>query len=201
MLLVLVVTRWAPLHRLDVNTLTGLNRYAVHHSAQRNWWSLVTDVLQPNTWRAMAAVAVVVLLLRKHAYAAATIAATMIGAAVLSTVVKLAVGRARPRPPHVIAHAAGASFPSGHALAVAAAMVVALGTAAQLGLLTGRAARRAGQATAALVIAAVAASRLVLGVHYLTDVVGGVLLGVAWAVVAGLAVDAIARARSARSAR
>jgi undecaprenyl-diphosphatase len=41
---------------------------------------------------------------------------------------------------------------------------------------------------AALMIAAIACSRVVLGVHYTSDVVGGVLVGLAWtAACAGVA--------------
>jgi hypothetical protein len=76
---------------------------------------------------------------------------------------------ALPRPPGALED--GYGFPSGHALG----STVVWGTAA-LVLDVGR--RRTRLAVAGLVIPAVALSRVVIGVHYLVDVVVGVTLGV-----------------------
>ena len=75
----------------------------------------------------------------------------------------------------MLAHATGLSFPSGHA---ASAMAV-YGFLAIL-LLRSPAGRGFGWAAASamgLLIAAIALSRLVLGVHYASDVLGGLLAG------------------------
>lgn len=80
----------------------------------------------------------------------------------------------RPRPAGGLVDAGGASFPSGHVLAAA---VTALGIVLAL-TLPGRA-RVLGSVLAALYVGAMAWSRTVLGVHWLTDVVGGILLGTA----------------------
>jgi membrane-associated phospholipid phosphatase len=83
--------------------------------------------------------------------------------------------------PVPVAHAPGASFPSGHATtAAAAALVVIVLTWPHL---AGRA-RWLVASGAALVAVAVSFSRLILGVHFLSDVVGGCLA--AAAVVFGL---------------
>lgn len=77
-----------------------------------------------------------------------------------------------PRPPaelQVVA-ASGFGIPSGHALG---AVVVFGGLAEELEAGT----RRQRYAVAAVLAALVAVSRVVLGVHYLVDVVAGVLLG------------------------
>ena len=91
----------------------------------------------------------------------------------LSSVPKVLVDRDRPHFDDAVAHAVGQSYPSGHAL-------TSLVTAAVLVLVCGRRARRWVAAVGGVVVAAVGLSRLVLGVHYLSDVVGGWALGAAW---------------------
>ncbi len=75
----------------------------------------------------------------------------------------------------VRATATGASWPSGHAQ----------NTAAVWGFLALRSRRRWVWALAAALVALVAATRVLLGVHFLRDVAGGVAVGLAVALVAG----------------
>lgn len=88
-----------------------------------------------------------------------------------SGLLKAAVGR--PRPPDGLIHAVGSAFPSGHA-AYAGATCVAL---VLLFTATGPR-RRWWWALAAVGIVGMAWSRTYLQVHWLSDVVGGSLLGV-----------------------
>jgi hypothetical protein len=88
----------------------------------------------------------------------------------LGVTLALKAAFALPRPPG--AAAAGYGFPSGHALGA----TVVWGVAA-LVLDAGR--RRTRLAVAAAVVPLVALSRVVIGVHYLVDVVAGVAVGVA----------------------
>ncbi|HEY8754540.1 MAG TPA: phosphatase PAP2 family protein [Arthrobacter sp.] len=91
-----------------------------------------------------------------------------------STAGKILVSR--PRPPadaagSLIAETGNNSFPSGHtafavSLVLAIALVLARGTAQRLAAL----------AAGSLFIAVVAFSRMYLGVHYLSDVIGSVLI-------------------------
>jgi membrane-associated phospholipid phosphatase len=97
----------------------------------------------------------------------------------MATVVALKSLFAVPRPPDTVAvvHADGFGFPSGHALAATVAYGVLAVT-----LEVGTDRQRFG--AAATLVVAVALSRVVLGVHYLRDVVAGVAFGVAFLAVA-----------------
>ena len=91
----------------------------------------------------------------------------------------------RDRPPAELRHAGftGASFPSRHAT------LAALSAGAVIGASTpGR--RRVVAATATAGCAAVAASRLRLGVHWPSDVAAGLLFAAAWRVLTGLPAQA-----------
>ena len=104
------------------------------------------------------------------------LAIVIVGQLVLSDLIKGAVQRARPDL-HPLAGFTGPSFPSGHTTAAAAtfaAVAVVLGR-------EGPGVRRmilAGLAAALAV--AVACSRVFLGVHWLSDAIGGLVLGWAW---------------------
>ena len=96
---------------------------------------------------------------------------------VISTTVKVLVNRERPEFDAPITEAFGKSFPSGHAMT----STVGYGTLllAFLPLIPPKWKPRAIAAYVALVLL-VSASRLGLGVHYLSDVLGGMVLGAAW---------------------
>jgi undecaprenyl-diphosphatase len=92
----------------------------------------------------------------------------------------------------------GSSFPSGHATQASAfwfSLVLVLRAAG-----AGRRTVVAAAAIAVVLAAAVAWSRVYLGVHYPADVVAGVLLGSSWAVFVWLSVRD-APPREVRSAR
>jgi undecaprenyl-diphosphatase len=125
------------------------------------------------------AVLVVALFFRRWLRAAAYVAAVRLVAIVSGFVVKELVGRPRPALPHPLIHASGWSFPSGHALGSAALF-------ASIAVLTASAVGRAWTVAIAVVVpVVVAASRVCLGVHYVSDVGAGLVLG--WAVAAVLA--------------
>jgi undecaprenyl-diphosphatase len=123
------------------------------------------------------AVPVVWLLRRGTRRAAVFLVATSVGGSLLNTIVKGAVGRARPVFADPIAIALGKSFPSGHAMGALVcygAVLVAVLPFMRRGIRTPIVV-----ATGALV-ATIGFSRVALGVHYLSDVIGGFVLGAAW---------------------
>jgi undecaprenyl-diphosphatase len=97
----------------------------------------------------------------------------------VDTAVKVAVNRARPSLQDPIATAHGKSFPSGHTMLATYGYGALL--LAYLPLLPRRLHRPA-IGMWLLLVAAIAFSRLGLGVHYISDVLGGFVLGLAWLV-------------------
>lgn len=95
----------------------------------------------------------------------------------ISTAVKVFVDRPRPELDEPITEAFGKSFPSGHAMS----STVGYGTLL-LAFMPFIPPRWRGRAIAGyvLLVTLIAASRLGLGVHYLSDVIGGIVLGAAW---------------------
>ncbi len=89
------------------------------------------------------------------------------------------VQRTRPVIEDAVAHAPGSSFPSGHA---ANTTIVTLTLTLLLWPVLGRTGRVVAPVTGVVVVAVTAADRVLLGVHHPSDVVAGVLLGVAVAV-------------------
>lgn len=104
------------------------------------------------------------------------LAVVVIGQTVMSSQIKNLLDRVRPTA-NPLAHTLGPSFPSGHTTAAAACF-------AAFALVLGRGRSRNTQAVlaggAVFIACAVAASRVLLGVHWLTDVLGGLALGWAW---------------------
>jgi membrane-associated phospholipid phosphatase len=99
------------------------------------------------------------------------------GEEVLTTSIKDLANRTRPPFDPAAVSGLGPSFPSGHS-ATAAAFYA--GAALLLSRRRGRAARAALTGLAVGIAVAVASSRVLLDVHWLSDVIAGLLLGWAW---------------------
>ncbi|ROV66115.1 MULTISPECIES: phosphatase PAP2 family protein [Streptomyces] len=177
-LLVLVAVRWSPLMSLDRSVADALHRHAVADPPLVRVNRVLTDwVWDPWTMRALIAVAVVALWWQGARRLALWVAATSLLASFLQQGMKAAVDRERPQWPDPVDSAQFAAFPSGHAMTA----VVSCGLLLWLLRLYGAGPGLWGTALAVAVVSAVgvAATRVYLGVHWLTDVVGGALLGVA----------------------
>lgn len=180
LLLIAVQTHWGPLHRLDVSVTDSLHRMALRHPGEVTWWKAVSLVLHPDVLRVAFAIVAVAFLVKKRWRQAVFIVAVLAGEAIIESVVKLGVGRARPHFTHPVAQSSGNSFPSGHAMTSMAAFAL-------LVLLTVPAVNRTAAKVAVVVVSVLAValvgySRVALGVHFVSDVVAGWLLGLAWVV-------------------
>lgn len=126
-----------------------------------------------------AVVALLFLSLRREA---AVYTLTVVTGALANTGVKALVGRERPEiVPHLM-EASGGSFPSGHSFNSA---VVYVGMAIAFAAMSRRQSVRYTVIGAALAISAmIALSRVLLGVHFPSDVLAGWLGGAGWAFLA-----------------
>ena len=166
-------THWS----IDRRLADALYRHGRHHPGEVRFWRDVSRVLHPDVLRIAAASAALLLAWRRRIGAAVLVVLALAGQAVLEMITKLSVGRHRPFFAPALAHAGGNSFPSGHAMTA----FVAFGV---LVLLAPLRLRLASLAVGVVAVTLVSFSRLALGVHYLTDVLGAWALGAAWLVVA-----------------
>jgi membrane-associated phospholipid phosphatase len=163
------IASWAASHatRLSTDVLEGITELGS---------TLVVCVI--------AAVVGVVEFLRRRSVALFAFLVLVVGGQnVISNAVKALVDRARPDV-DPLAGFSGPSFPSGHSAAAAA-------TFAACALLVGRGRASRTQAllggVAIAIAVAVASSRVLLGVHWLTDVLAGLALGWAWFAIGAIA--------------
>lgn len=129
-------------------------------------------------WLALVVGATVVhTLVRRHWRLTTFLLVTTLAGGAINTSVKLAVDRERPELHPPVATAGGNSFPSGHAtsstVAYGAVLLVLLPAVP-------RRVRTPAVGGAVALVGAVGVTRLALGVHYVTDVVGGFALGLGW---------------------
>lgn len=193
LLAALVVGDIGWLHRMDARITEALHGFAHDNPGWvgfMEFWSLAFD---PNVWRVAGLVLVVWLYRRGARDVAVWVAVTMLTGGVLNAVLKLIFERHRPEFLDPVAQAAGYSFPSGHALnnAVGAAVFLLV----LLPVVRNPAGRAALWAAAIVIPLLTAGSRVLLGVHWTSDVVAGLLLGVAVVAVSGTALLARRRRR------
>jgi undecaprenyl-diphosphatase len=155
----------------------GVLRWFVEHRV--DW---LTGFMKGVTWLGSNAVVIPVALIvaavfvvRPRSYRPfAQLGAAVVSSIVLYDTVKAVVHRARPPVAVRLVHVSGYSFPSGHATVAVAVwgaitLVVASGRRLRTKVLLG--------AAAGMISLVVGVSRLYLGVHWFTDVVGGFALG------------------------
>lgn len=138
----------------------------------------VVSFLGAPVWCYLLVVPTAVLLLRRHLPRLAVfLVATVAGGGLLGTAVKVAVNRSRPSFVDPVATAYGHSFPSGHAMT----STILYGALLMVVLpVIPRNRRLPLIAAAILLVLLIGFARLALGVHYLSDVVAGYLLGFSW---------------------
>ena len=179
-LALLVRAEWPPLVDLDEATTDAAEDAVRSSAALLAAARAVTLLGDPALVWVASLLLAAVLAARGRARPALLVLAVRLGTQVLSSSLKAALDRARPVFDVPVDAAAGGSWPSGHTLS-AAGFWTALAVLALPHVRRGR--RVAVLAAGVAVAALVGASRVLLGVHHLSDVVGGLLLGVGWTAV------------------
>lgn len=178
------VVREGPLVDVDVAIAEDLHHGVRERPLLVDVLGVVTDLGSPATfYAACVPLAVVVAVTKRVRIAAFLAVSTLLGGAINLTVKHL-VGRERPVFDEPVATAGGFSFPSGHALV----STVVYGTLLLIVLpLVPRRWRPVLVAGTVLLVLAIGFTRLALGVHYVSDVLGGFVLGSAWLLVVTVA--------------
>ena len=165
---------------------------SAHHSKALTDTMLEITTLGTGTVLVMiVCVAALFLTLTKHRYSALLLLVATGGGLILDMVLKLQFNRPRP---HVFiwgTQAFGSSFPSGHAMGA----TITYSTVAYLAARLHRRAwaRWLTMSVALLVILLIGVSRIYLGVHYPSDVLAGIIMGLAWAAFCMATLEAIQR--------
>ena len=123
----------------------------------------------------------VVLLVLRDRLGALQLLAASAGAGILTLLTKDIIERTRPEEAQRLIAVSGFSYPSGHSVSTSALYLT-------IAIIASRYIRHSGARAAiflavSVVLIMVGASRVYLGVHYATDVVSGISLGAAWALV------------------
>ncbi|MFG2136552.1 phosphatase PAP2 family protein [Streptomyces sp. NPDC048650] len=172
----LVAGRWGPLLALDTSLATALHRIAVAWPAWTRANRLLSDWLwDPWTMRAVLAVVVCDLVRCGARRQALWVAVTALAGTALQQTLKAVIGRARPVWPDPVDSAHYAAFPSGHALSAIVTGALVLWLLRLHGAPAGR--LWAARAVVAVSVVGVGVTRVCLGVHWPSDVIGGWLLG------------------------
>jgi YegS/Rv2252/BmrU family lipid kinase len=174
---VLVSQHWSVLEHADARLGRRPQQLTFDHAWLRSTWLWVGRIFETWPMAAYTLVAAGALALKGHRRAAIWTVLVMASVLVVNPLLKALVARDRPVWDHPVETLSSYSFPSGHSSGIAAAAGVAVVLAL---MLVRRRGLRHGVVTAAVVLAlAVGGDRVFLGVHNVSDVLGGYLLGAA----------------------
>lgn len=175
-----------------------LRAFASWRTGWLNGTAVDFTALGSGTLLVIATTAVFLMLITtRDLYGAIHLALAGIGAGVLTTFFKSYFARPRPEVVERLIQVASFSYPSGHALGTAACYFSFAMVARRH--LPRHVSREVLIGFSLLMIALVGLSRVYLGVHYFSDVVSGMLIGVGWSLLLAGAFSVHERARMRRS--
>lgn len=197
LLTVLVGLGWSPLISLDHSVARWAYQATYGNDGWTSWWVAVDRVTEPILLRIFLVLVGLVLAWRRRWALAGWLIAVSVFQNLVAGVVKHILERPRPHWPEPLALEDSTSFPAGHsagaALFATALVLVALATSMP------HAWRRVVAVAALTAAVVVSLDRIFLGLHYLSDVVAGVLLGVAVTLAGWAVMVAVLQARARRS--
>ena len=197
-LALLVLTGWSPLRELDADVVVGAVDISRDHGTYRDVMKTATWLLHSQLVLAYGAVLALGLVVARRPGAAIWLAAVVGLGTGLNPLLKLLFDRERPTVPDPVETFRGLSFPSGHA-ASAALICAALFAVFWAG--SGRFARPTLVFVVLVVPVLSGWTRITLGGHYPSDVVGGTLWAVAWVAAAQPLLPRLERVFSERASR
>ena len=190
-LLILVRLQWAPLESVDHGAAAHLDSLVAGHAALVKVVKAVTYLGSAGVLWVVIGISAVILVIRKRWRLAIYLVVTGAGALVLDPILKSLVGRLRPVVVHPIAYGGGDSFPSGHSLG----SIVCYGAVLLVFLPAARGRWRTAFVTAIVtLVVLIGVSRTLLGVHYLSDVLGAWAIGIVWLGITAFAFEMTRRA-------
>jgi membrane-associated phospholipid phosphatase len=192
--LIAVVVQADPhwLRSLDHGLGSGPERYAAEHRAVRDVANFVARITQPDFLVILVVVTAALLVVRGYRRAGVWALIVFEAARWGYFVLKAVFERPRPTWAHPAAHVGGWSFPSGHSTVIGAVAGIAIVLAVMLS--PTRELRRRVIVGAVVVAGVVGFDRILLGVHYPSDVLAGLLLGATVTLLALAAFDPLPRA-------
>ena len=145
-------------------------------TALTTFFKLVTSLINPLGIIIWVSALVLFFLYKKWKIEAALLAGNLVLHGILIKLIKLLYQRSRPSILHLVEEG-GYSFPSGHSMATAIVVGTLIIIVQQR--MQNQQIKRLVQGLLLLFILTIMASRVYLGVHYPTDVIGGALMGFA----------------------
>ena len=191
---------WSRLEELDQSWSSSAYAFTVAHEGFQSFVRFVTNLAYGWTVAVLTGAVALGLAVGRRWLLAGWLVLTVSGSALLSTVLKVGLDRLRPESAGELTSAHGFSFPSGHTQAATVTYVSIVLVVGWQVFSPGRGARVTSAALVTIVVGAVGLSRIYLGAHWPSDVLGGWLSGSAWVLAATVVLLGRARERAEVSA-
>ena len=172
------VSNWNWLTTIDSSWLDIGYRHSVAHPGRVTAWNVLCTVFGPAAFRLVALIVIIFALVRRNLRVALFLVISVELAGIITEIAKYAASR--PRPATALVSAPSSSFPSGHALGV---MVGVLALLTVVLPVVHPQLRAWLIALGAVVVILIGVGRVVLNVHYPSDVIAGWAFGYAYFVV------------------
>jgi membrane-associated phospholipid phosphatase len=168
-------SHWNWVTTTDASLLEIGHRYGAAHPGWVTAWNAFCTMLGPTAFRLLTVGVIIFSLVRRNVRVALFLVISVELSGVITEIAKYAASR--PRPSTALVSAPSTSFPSGHAFGV---MVSVLALLTVLHPVVRRPLRVWLTALGALTVAAIGIGRVVLNVHYPSDVLAGWAVGYAY---------------------
>jgi membrane-associated phospholipid phosphatase len=168
-------SHWNWVTTIDSFLLTDMHRYTAAEPGRATTWDVFCTVLGPTAFRLLTVMLIIFSLVRRNLRVAMFLVISVELSGIITEIAKYA--SSRPRPTTAFVTAPSTSFPSGHALGVMVGVLALLTVALPV---VRRPLRAWLVVLGTLIVVAIGIGRVVLNVHYPSDVVAGWALGYAY---------------------